>query len=128
MSPDVRRALLEEALGKQGLVIRPDSSLCRSYIQGTLSSEYTPDTIAYMCGIHKWLYEYTSYPYKCAVLLPASAHHMSASMGSYTAALSYVKQHEAPLIKAAVLEEYGVPDNWPWLQSSAVVAESIMTK
>ena len=123
-TPCERRASLEKALAEQGLVIRKDSALCSCYIDGTLDSSYTPEAIAHLCGLHKYLYEYTDYSARCACILPAIANGLSSSLGSYEAAWKYVVQSEAPLIKMRVLQEFGVPLVWPWLNEGRSASTS----
>ncbi|KAG5183982.1 hypothetical protein JKP88DRAFT_163478 [Tribonema minus] len=113
-----RRAVLEAALASQGLTIRPDSGLCRAYIHGMLEAYYTPELISFICGLHKYLYEYTDYGLRCSDIIPRLARMLAPSMGSYEAALTYAKKHEVPIIKAETLSKYGLPEIWPWLQTS----------
>jgi hypothetical protein len=110
--------VLEKALSEQGLTIRKDSSLCKSFIEGTLDASYTPEGIAYLCGLHRYLYEYTDYSARCAAILPRIANALSSSLGGYNAAWEYVTTVEAPLIKMAILQENPVPQVWPWMASS----------
>jgi hypothetical protein len=115
-----RRGILEQALSKRGLVIRADSSLCKSFIEGTLDASYTPEAVTQLCGLHKFLYEYTNYSQRCASILPAIANALSSSLGSYDAAWNYVVTTEAPIIKCQVLRENPVPvDKWPWEETES---------
>ncbi|KAG5191282.1 hypothetical protein JKP88DRAFT_151251, partial [Tribonema minus] len=111
-----RRTVLEAALSAHGLTIRPDSGLCRGYIHNTLEPHYTPDVIAFICGLHKYLYECTDYGAWCSDTILRLARMLAPSMGSYESALTYAKKHEVPILKAETLSEYGMPDVWPWLQ------------
>lgn len=119
---DERRRVLEELMAAQGMEIRPDSSLCKCFIAGTLDPSYTAETVTFLCGLHKFLYLYTPYSARCSVILPAIANGLSSSLGSYDSAWKYVVQHEAPLLKLSVLEEVGgVPTVWPWLEQQQEV-------
>jgi hypothetical protein len=110
-----RRAVLEAALSEHGMTIRPDSGLCRAYLHGMLPSQYTPDMIAFTCGMHRYLYEYTNYGELCSEIIPRLATLLAPSMGSYEAALAYAKKHEAPILKAETIALYGMPEVWPWM-------------
>ncbi|CAM9865703.1 unnamed protein product [Chrysoparadoxa australica] len=108
--------LLQE-MSKQGISYREDSELCRSYLNGTLSPDFTADKVARVCALHKWLYSYTEYSAVCQQVLPSLASSLAPSLGGWDAAWEYVKQHEAPRIKAQVISSHGgVPQAWPWLK------------
>lgn len=110
-----RRLALQEALSAQKIDMRPDSALCKSFIEGTLDRSYTLDTVVYLCGLHRYLYDYTNYSERCAMILPRIASVLTSSLGGYEAAWAYCVRNEAPLIKAEVLQEVGVPEVWPWM-------------
>lgn len=119
MSESLRRQDLERVLKSQGLELRADSALCRAYISNTLDVYYTPDLVAFICALHKYLYEYTDYAIKCAETLPRVARMLAPALGSYENALMYAKKHETPILKAETLAKFGLPVVWPWLPRNA---------
>jgi hypothetical protein len=107
---------LKRALAVQGVELRQDSQLCKAFIAGTLSDEYTAEVVAETCAVHKFLYTCTSYSAECHRVLPALAARLATPMGGYEYAWNYVITYEAPLIKAeCIAQAGGVPvDKWPW--------------
>ncbi|KAG5183104.1 hypothetical protein JKP88DRAFT_157553 [Tribonema minus] len=104
------------ALGREGVPLRDDSSLCRCFVEGTLSPPMGADEVARTCALHRFLYECTDYEARCRLNLPVMAASLAPSLGSWAAAWCYVKANEAPAIKAAALAAAGgIPDTWPWL-------------
>jgi hypothetical protein len=114
-STDERRATLKAALVAAGLELRDDSGLCRAYIESALDECYTPELIAFICGLHRFLYEHTDYPSRCAEIIPRVARGLAPCMGGYAAALAYARRNETPILKAEALAKYGLPEVWPWL-------------
>lgn len=108
-----RAKVLRNELFKHEMNIRPDSMLCKAYLEGT--TPLNAETVAYVSALHRYLYDFTPYGQRCAVELPAQAHLLSSAMGGYLPALKYLKVHQAPIIKAEILQQYPVPDQWPWM-------------
>ena len=105
---------LISALAVHGVPLREDSALCRAYIEGTVGPEHTAHTVAYTCALHRFLYEYTNYARMCSDVLPGMALRLTPHLG-HRGAWKYVKEHEAPVLKASALQEAGgIPDVWPW--------------
>jgi hypothetical protein len=116
MFSDDRRTILTEALNKQGLELRSDSQLCKSYIDGTLSIDYTPEHIVEICCYHKFLFIYTSYIDDFSRTIPYLTKDLEKSLGSSEAAQKYIKNNEIPFLKAmAIVNAGGLPQQWPWL-------------
>jgi len=116
MHVNQRQADLNDALCTLGLQVRPDSALCKSFIAGTTDDSYTAAVVADICAMHKFLYEYTSYAIDCAIQIPYMVDNLSGPLGSATAAMNYIKQHEVPMIKTLAIEKTGgMPTVWPWL-------------
>ncbi|KAG5186388.1 hypothetical protein JKP88DRAFT_156905 [Tribonema minus] len=124
MSDSIRRQELEDVLKAQGLDLRSDSALCRAYICGSLDSFYTPELIAFICGVHKYLYEYTDYAQKCAEILPRVARMLAPALGGYENALVYTKKYETPMLKAESLAKFGLPSTWPWLPDDTLITST----
>jgi hypothetical protein len=113
-----RRTLeLKRALAVVGVPLRDDSTLCKCYIDGSVSSEYTAELVAHIAALHKFLYSCTSYAADCHAILPPIAAEYAGPMGGWAAAWNYCKEYQAPLIKAAAIANAGgIPDVWPWLR------------
>lgn len=116
MFNDDRRQILIDALLKNGVELRSDSQLCNSYIEGTLSTDFTPEYIADVCAYHKFLFGYTSYIDDFAQTVPRMTKELEISLGSMDAAQNYIKNHEIPFLKSmAIMKVGGLPSVWPWL-------------
>ncbi|KAG5185098.1 hypothetical protein JKP88DRAFT_289576 [Tribonema minus] len=122
MTKEGRLAELLRCLEAEGVAMRDDSSLCRCFIEGTLATPLTAEEVAHTCALHVWLYNYCDYEERCERTLPAMAASLAPSLGSWAAAWSYVKAHEAPAVKTASIRAAGgVPDIWPWLREDSPV-------
>jgi hypothetical protein len=119
---------LKQALAEQGVALRSDSSLCKCYIDGFLDpAVYDASTVAHVCALHKFLYTYTSYSADCHATLPQLAARLAGPLGGWNAAWSYVKEFEAPIVKAAAIEAVGgIPSTWPWLRHAEKELEEEM--
>lgn len=113
-----RAAALHAALDRLGLALRADSALCKCFLSGTLSSEYTAESVAQTCALHKFLYECTPYGHYSSTTVPYLIQTLTVPLGSHAAAVEYVKQYEVPMLKCMAIDAVGgiPPDNkWPWL-------------
>lgn len=113
---------LQTSLAVRGVDLRADSQLCKAFVLGTLQEEYTAESVADSCALHKFLYEYTTYSEDCAVYLPLMAGKLAQPLGSWSSAWQFVKQHETPLIKSTAIAKCGgIPPVWPWLQQTGTM-------
>lgn len=127
---DERLKTLKQALAIEGVALRSDSSLCKCYIDGFLDPNvYDAATVAHVCALHKFLYCYTSYAADCHAVLPSLAARLAGPLGGWNAAWSYVKESEAPIIKAAAIGAAGgIPQIWPWQRHADKELEDEMSQ
>lgn len=123
---EARAERLGAALSAVGVEWRPDSNLCKCYVQGTLDPGFEAEAVAQICALHKFLYSYTSYEADCRAVLPSLAAALAPSLGGWACAWHYVKEREAPVIKAAAIRAVGgIPEVWPWLAPSPPPGEPL---
>lgn len=117
MTCEDRLKALKQALAVQGVALRNDSQLCKSFIAGELSKDYTAEVVADICALHCFLYSCTSYAAECARILPQLAARLAVPLGGYEYAWAYCREYEAPVIKQYCLAQVGGPPRiWPWIE------------
>lgn len=125
LQDNARAVELTAALQLLGLQLRPDSALCKSYMANRVDKSYTASVVAEICALHKFLYEYTSYSFDCAVQIPIMLASLADPLGSEAAAYSYIKCHEIPILKHVAIEKSGgIPTVWPWITVAETGTES----
>lgn len=112
-----RKKDLEDAMKKQGLLIRSDSQLCQNFILGTLDKMWTLNDVVDMCGEMKWLFEYTPYKKILDETVKQDAKGFRKFKG-YSWSICYQIAFEEcePIIREEILKKYPKPTKWPWLK------------
>lgn len=121
MASETRRDELTEALNRVNLQIRPDSKLCRSYIAGELSREWSLRRVVDESALMHWLYNCTRYP---VYLAQARAH-----WGVYFFAPAdfgaFFRCEIIPSVKLHTIRLHGgAPKVWPWLKQQKVTSKT----
>lgn len=106
-----RKLELAESLQSIGLELRHDSCLCYSYVTGKVADEWTLEKVVRECAMMHWLYNYTDYQARCQ----GSYMYYRNAFTDGTSLRKYVRTHIQPHIKAEIMLEYGIPEEWPWL-------------
>ena len=113
MASETRRNDLQEALNRVNLQIRPDSKLCRSYIAGKLSHEWSLRRVVDESALMHWLYSCTLYP----VYLAQASAHWRAYFFDTADFDAFFRCEIIPTVKLHTIRLHGgVPKVWPWLQ------------
>ncbi len=113
MASETRRSELTEALNSVNLQIRPDSNLCRSYIAGDLSNEWSVQKVVDESALMHWLYNCTRYP----IYLAQARAYWELYFFSPVEFDAFFRCEIVPSVKLDTIRIYGgVPKVWPWLK------------
>lgn len=116
MASEYRRDCLSAELKKMTLKIRPDSRLCRSFVDGELGHDWPVRRVAQQCALMHWLYNFTPYP---AMLRDAMRYHSQFIANPRDLHL-FVRDHVEPLIKNNIFSVHGgAPSEWPWVRAAS---------
>lgn len=113
MASDARRSKLTEAMNSVNLQIRPDSNLCRSFVDGELGDEWSVQKVAHESALMHWLYNCTLYPRH---LREARSQWIQFFIHEVDFNL-FFRRVVLPGVKLHVINMHGgVPLLWPWLR------------
>lgn len=104
-----RKDVLINELAKYKLVLRSDSKLCESYINGSIHERWTLDTIAYRMCQMRYLYDY------CDMNQAFRQAKDKNRRNGYEGDLFDIAERIA-------IKGKGYPSEWPWLVGSSIIS------
>lgn len=113
MASEARREKLTEELSRVNLQIRPDSKLCRGFINGDLGPEWSLQRVVHESALMHWLYNCTAYR-SC---LNEASKQWAPLFVCGADFRTFFRLVLVPGVKLHIINTHGgVPDVWPWLQ------------